>query len=100
MEKTFIIKVRVDKDTFAEKLKIELAYYFWSKCEWEIILSSWPPREDFKEEKIDEMLEYIQTYSTSVESPDEKDKSKIPWCVSPSFPTIPALSKHIVTGIF
>ena len=29
----------------------------------------------FDEEKIDEMLEYIQIYATSVESPDEKDKS-------------------------
>ena len=29
----------------------------------------------FEEEKIDEMLEYIQIYATSVESPDEKDKS-------------------------
>ena len=27
-----------------------------------------------EEEKIDEMLEYIQIYATSVESPDEKDK--------------------------
>lgn len=29
----------------------------------------------FDEEKIDEMLEYIQIYATSVASPDEKDKS-------------------------
>lgn len=29
----------------------------------------------FEEEKIEEMLEYIQVYATSVESPDEKDKS-------------------------
>ena len=26
--------------------------------------------------------------------------SNIPWCVSPSFPTIPALSTHIITGKF
>ncbi len=32
-------------------------------------------RELFDHEKIDEMLEYIQIYATSVESPDEKDKS-------------------------
>jgi hypothetical protein len=32
-------------------------------------------RELFDDEKIDEMLEYIQTYATSVESPDKKDKS-------------------------
>lgn len=29
----------------------------------------------FEEEKIDEMLEYIQVYATSVESPDDKDRS-------------------------
>ena len=29
----------------------------------------------FDEEKMDEMLEYIQIYATSVESPDENDKS-------------------------
>jgi hypothetical protein len=32
-------------------------------------------RELFDDEKIDEMLEYIQAYATSVESPDKKDKS-------------------------
>jgi hypothetical protein len=32
-------------------------------------------RELFDSEKIDEMLEYIQIYATSVESPDEKDKA-------------------------
>ena len=32
-------------------------------------------RELFDEEKIDEMLEYIQIYATSVASPDEKDRS-------------------------
>lgn len=32
-------------------------------------------RELFEEERIDEMLEYIKIYATSVESPDKKDKS-------------------------
>lgn len=32
-------------------------------------------RKLFEEEKIDEMLEYIKIYATSVESPDEKDKT-------------------------
>ena len=31
-------------------------------------------RELFDKEKIDEMLEYIQIYATSVESPDKTDK--------------------------
>ena len=30
----------------------------------------------------------------------KNDKSNTPWCVSPSFPTIPALSTHIITPKF
>lgn len=30
-----------DKETFAVEVKRDLMYYFWSKCEWEINLSSW-----------------------------------------------------------
>ena len=41
-----------NKDDFALKLKSELMYYFWSKAEWEIIISSWPNR-DNDELKID-----------------------------------------------
>ena len=28
-------------------------YYFWSKCEYEIIITCWPKWDKFKEEKID-----------------------------------------------
>lgn len=28
-------------------------YYFWSKCEWEIILSDFPPSDRFKKKKVD-----------------------------------------------
>lgn len=47
------IKKYKDKDTFAEKLKIKLAYYFWSKCEWEIIISPWIGKKESCNEKID-----------------------------------------------
>ena len=30
-----------NKEEFAEQLKRELFYYFGSKCEWEIIITSW-----------------------------------------------------------
>ena len=30
-----------NKDDFALKLKSELMYYFWSKAEWEIVISPW-----------------------------------------------------------
>lgn len=31
-----------DKDEFAKKLKSDLMYYFWSKCEYEVIITSFP----------------------------------------------------------
>ena len=38
-------------DEFCKNLRIDLAYYFWSKCEWEIIVTDWPRGE--KSIKID-----------------------------------------------
>lgn len=32
------------KEEFAEQLKRELFYYFGSKCEWEVIITSWTTR--------------------------------------------------------
>ena len=29
------------KEAFAEALRRSLMYYFWSKCEWEILISPW-----------------------------------------------------------
>ena len=46
-------KHRNDFDTFTEEVRRTTMYYYWSKCEWEIILSSWPPRPDFNESRID-----------------------------------------------
>lgn len=30
-----------------------LQYYFYGKCEWEIVLSDWPPSERFRKSKVD-----------------------------------------------
>jgi uncharacterized protein YacL (UPF0231 family) len=30
------------KEEFSEKLKSNLMYYFWSKCEYEVVMSSFP----------------------------------------------------------
>ena len=46
-------KNKNDFDTFAQILKRDIMYYFWSKCEWEIVLTSWPEYPNFNEEKID-----------------------------------------------
>lgn len=31
------------KKEFAEELRKDLAYYFWSKAEWEVVITSWVP---------------------------------------------------------
>lgn len=46
-------KNKNNREAFEEQLKKDLMYYYWSKCEWEIILSAWPSRKNFNEEKID-----------------------------------------------
>lgn len=32
------------KEEFSTQLKRNLTYYYWAKCEWEVIVTSWPPR--------------------------------------------------------
>ena len=32
-----------NKEEFAEEVKKSLGYYYWSKCEWEVVITSWPP---------------------------------------------------------
>ena len=47
-----LAKTCMDKTTFAENIRKNLLYYYWSKCEWEIILSDWPTSNKFKNEKV------------------------------------------------
>lgn len=42
-----------DRDAFSEEIRHEMMYYFWTKCEWEVIIDHWPPHETFKCEKVD-----------------------------------------------
>lgn len=41
------------KDEFAERLKRELRYYYWSKCEWEVLITPWCGRKEPCDLKID-----------------------------------------------
>ena len=38
---------------FDERVRRECMYYFWSKCEWEIILTGWPPH--ISKEELDRL---------------------------------------------
>lgn len=37
-----LLEEDVTKEEFAKELKHKLRYYFWSKCEYETIITSWP----------------------------------------------------------
>lgn len=42
-----------DKNAFAEQLRRDLMYSYWSKCEWEIVIDHWPHTDRCMEEKVD-----------------------------------------------
>ena len=40
-------------EAYEQILDRECMYNYWSKCEWEVIVSAWPPRNDGSDKKID-----------------------------------------------
>lgn len=69
-----ILQEKLNKEDFAEKLKREVMYYFWSKCEYEIILSPWTGRAD--DIKIDVYNQIMMNFDRFVEYCwNEKKKS-------------------------
>lgn len=42
-----------DEKRFAETVEKELLYYFWKKCEWETVISHWPPHDTLRSKKVD-----------------------------------------------
>lgn len=46
-------KNKNDFETFKKETKSNLMYYYWSKCEWEIILSAWINSGRVPEVKVD-----------------------------------------------
>lgn len=42
------------QEAFNEELRKVVHYYFWAKCEYEVLISGWPPTENKEEEtKVD-----------------------------------------------
>ena len=35
-------KYKNDFETFSKEVQTSLMYYYWAKCEWEVIVSDWP----------------------------------------------------------
>ena len=46
-------KYKDDRTAFEEQIERLLKYYFWCKCEYEIVLDTWPPSPRFHPEKVD-----------------------------------------------
>ena len=46
-------KFKDDKAAFAEEVRRSLMYYYWSKCEWEVVIEHWPPVQRFQSTKVD-----------------------------------------------
>ena len=51
---------------FSKAVKGSLMYNFWSKCEWEVIISHWPPSERFNDKKIDVFEQVVQNWDTFI----------------------------------
>ena len=69
------------RDFVSYKLRGHALYYFWSKCEWEIVVSEWP--NNTKGSKIDvftqlrlnwdEFINYVIAHASSFPPPTNKD---------------------------
>ena len=72
-----ILQEKLNKEDFSEKLKREVMYYFWSKCEYEIILSPWTGRaDDIKIDIYDQIMMNWNSFVGYVWSLKNKDKGE------------------------
>ena len=61
-----LLKKYKNKSDFSEQLKKELMYYFWCKYEYEIIISSFPYKEN-NEIKVDIYSQIMNNYNLFVD---------------------------------
>ena len=73
-----------DRAAFEERLRRDLMYYFWSKCEWEIIIGHWPHNDRYPEKKVDvydqvrlnwdKFAEYVWDHAVELRRRERKSK--------------------------
>jgi hypothetical protein len=74
------LKKYKDKEEFAEKLKRSLMYYFWSKSEWEVVITEWVPHVTMEEldrlntEREKTLKEYNREPHSLYVNPDVAEK--------------------------
>lgn len=61
------VKQRSPRDEFSDLVRQSLMYYFWSKCEWEILIKPWCGSRNNTEEKIDVYRQVMNNWDRFVE---------------------------------
>lgn len=56
-----------DRAVFADMVRSALLYHFWCKCEYEIILTSWPWREGDPERKVDVFQQVMMNFDRFID---------------------------------
>ena len=61
-----------DRESFEAEVKKSLAYYFGYKCEWEVVVSHWPPKTGksksrFRDKKIDVYMQIMWNWDRFAE---------------------------------
>lgn len=74
-----------ERAAFEEEMKNSLMYWYWSKCEWEIILDHWPTKGEEYQEKIDvfdqiklnwaNFCDYVWAHRAELRRREKKDGS-------------------------
>ena len=75
-----------DKEGFEKAVRSSLMYYFWSKCEWEIVLSQFHARKGDPELKIDvydqvnlnwqQFIDYLWSHAVELRRREKKGENK------------------------
>ena len=71
-------KCKDDFNVFANEVKCSLAYYYWSKCEWEVVITSFPPYINEKEflRLNTERNEHIEKYGRFIRTDVDLETNK------------------------
>lgn len=56
-----------NKEEFTEKLKKCVMYYFWARCEYEVVISGWPPAHSDVNKKVDIYEQLMLNWYTFVD---------------------------------
>ena len=56
-----------NKEDFAKQLRSEVMYYFWSKCEWEVLVTPWISPRESEKKKIDVCWQIMNNWDVFVD---------------------------------